>query len=324
MRAAVVREYGTSDVVSFEDDYPAPPIEAGKLRVKIAAAAVNFSDVLITADKYQMSAPLPFVPGSEYAGTVTEVGDGVEGFNVGDTVFGAAFVGGFADEIVVGPQALTRLPSGADLVAAATFGVAHRTAFHALRSFARIQPGEELIVLGAGGGVGLAAVQLGAVLGARVTAVASSSDKLEAAKAVGAANLVNYKDGDLRTQLKELLPKGADAVIDPVGGSLSEPALRALRWRGRFVTLGYAGGEIPKIPLNLVLLKGIAIVGFQMRDLGANEPETFAADDAMLLQLFVEGKATPYVGARFDFADVAAAMKHVEDGKAVGKVLLTL
>ncbi|HEY3737091.1 MAG TPA: NADPH:quinone oxidoreductase family protein [Jatrophihabitans sp.] len=326
MRAAVVREYGTSEVVRVEDGYPAPPIQPRTVRVRIAAAAVNFSDVLITAGKYQMPAPLPFIPGSEYSGTVVEVGEvgeGVTSVAVGDQVLGAVFIGAFAEEIVAEASTVTKLPEGVDLQKAAAFGVAHRTAFHALRGFARIQPGEELVVLGAGGGVGLAAVQLGAVLGARVTAVASSAEKLEAARSVGAAALLNYKDGDLRQQLKVALPGGADVVIDPVGGALSEPALRSLRWRGRFVTLGYAGGEIPRIPLNLVLLKGVAVTGFQFIDYLTRAPAEMAEGDAQLMQLLAAGKAVPQIGASFAFEDVAAAMKHVEDGRAIGKVLVT-
>jgi NADPH2:quinone reductase len=172
--------------------------------------------------------------------------------------------------------------------------------------------------------VGLAAVQLGAALGATVTAVASSDEKLAVAREHGATNVINYRAGDLRGALKAALPKGADAVIDPVGGGLSEPALRALRWQGRFVTLGYAAGDIPKIPLNLVLLKGAIVTGFQMRDFGANEPAEFAEGDRQLFQLLADGKANPYLGARYPFEDVAAALRHVADGKAIGKVLLEL
>jgi len=324
MRAAVAREYGDPEVVRVEDDFPEPALGAGQVRVGVAAAAVNFSDVLVVQNKYQMPAELPFVPGSEYAGTVLEVAPDVTGLRVGQTVLGATFVGAFAEQVVVPSFALTPLPDDVDLSVAAAFGVAHRTAFHALRSFARVRPGDELIVLGAGGGVGLAAVQLGAALGATVTAVASSDEKLAVAREHGATNVINYRAGDLRGALKAALPKGADAVIDPVGGGLSEPALRALRWQGRFVTLGYAAGDIPKIPLNLVLLKGAIVTGFQMRDFGANEPAEFAEGDRQLFQLLADGKANPYLGARYPFEDVAAALRHVADGKAIGKVLLEL
>jgi NADPH2:quinone reductase len=205
---------------------------------------------------------------------------------------------------------------------AAAFGVAYKTAYHVLRSVADLQLGEELIVLGAGGGVGSAAVQLGAALGATVTAVASSPEKLEAAQACGATRLVDHRSGELRQALREALPGGADVVIDPVGGDLAEPALRALHYGGRFVTVGYAGGAIPRIPLNLVLLKGIHILGFQFRDFAMHQPEDMARNDRELLELLAEGRAAPLVGAEFDLADVVAALRHVADGKAVGKVLL--
>src|SRR5207253_9186867 len=256
VRAAVCRSYGTPDVVVVEE-LPAPDVNAGQVRVRVAAAAVNFPDVLLVADKYQMSVPPPFVPGSEFAGVVEAVGDDVTAVSVGDRVFGTALVGAFATEIVVSPEALTRTPDGVEDGAAAAFGVAHRTAFHVLRSVARLQPGEELVVLGAGGGVGLAAVQLGALLGASVTAVASSAEKLDVAKEHGATALINHRSGDLRQALRETHGDGVDVVVDPVGGDLAEPALRSLRWGGRFVTVGYASGTIPRIPLNLVMLKGI-------------------------------------------------------------------
>jgi NADPH2:quinone reductase len=321
MRAAHCREFGPPDVVAVED-VPDPVLAAGQVRVKVVAASVNFSDVLVVANQYQAPAPLPFVPGSEFAGTVLEVAEGVVDVAVGDRVLGAVFVGAFAEQVVVDGSAVTRVPDEVDLHDCAAFGVAHRTAFHALRSFAKVGPGDELVVLGAGGGVGLAAVQLGAVLGASVTAVASSDEKLEIARANGATNVINYKTSDLRAALKQALPHGADAVIDPVGGSLSEPAQRSLRWRGRFVTIGDAAGEIPRIPLNLVLLKGAQIVGFQFRDFSANEAEACQKGEAELMDLFASGKAAPHVGATFALADVAEALRHVADGRAVGKVVL--
>src|SRR5690606_931400 len=261
-------------------------------------------------------------PGSEFAGIVTEVGPGAAGFAVGDRVFGTAVVGAFAEEVVVDPAGLTAVPDGVEDRLAAAFGVAHRTAYHALRSVARLQPGEELIVLGAGGGVGLAAVQLGAVLGARVTAVASTPEKLEAAKAHGAENLIDHTAGDLRQALRETRPDGCDVVVDPVGGQLSEPALRALRWGGRFVTVGYASGEIPRIPLNLVLLKGVQILGFQRREFAIHAAADRARDERELRALLAEGKAAPHIGAAFPLAEAAAALRHVADGKAIGKVVL--
>jgi NADPH2:quinone reductase len=312
VRAAVCREYGAPEVVVVDDIDP-PAVGDGQVRVRVHAAAVNFPDVLVVSDDYQMTAPLPFVPGSEFAGVTDD----------GRRVFGTVFVGAFAEEVVVAESALTEIPDGVDDASAAAFGVAHRTAYHVLRSVARVQPGEELVVLGAGGGVGLAAVQLGAVLGARVTAVASSAEKLAAAEAMGAVELIDHTAGDLRQALRDRHPNGTDVVVDPVGGSLSEPALRSLRWQGRFVTVGYASGEIPRIPLNLMLLKGSQVLGFQFLTFATNAPDEMARNDAELLALLAEGKATPHIGATFAFEDVVAALKHVADGKAIGKVVLT-
>jgi len=321
MRAAVCREYGPPETIRVEE-IPAPQLTAGGVRVRIGAAAVNFPDVLLMADQYQVTVPLPFVPGSEFAGTVAELGGGVEGLAIGDRVMGTSITGAFAAEAVVPAASLTRIPDGVADAHAAAFGVAHRTAYHVLRSVARVHPGEELVVLGAGGGVGLAAVQLGTILGAVVTAVASSETKLAVAAGHGAARRINHTSGDLRQALRHALPRGADVAVDPVGGDLSEPALRSLRWGGRFVTVGYASGTVPRIPLNLVLLKGCRILGFQFRDFAAHAPEELRHNEAVLLELLAAGRALPHIGARFKLPEAAAALRYVADGKAIGKVVL--
>lgn len=323
MRAAVCRSYGPPDVVAVEN-VPPPELGAGQVRVRVNAAAVNFPDVLVVANRYQVCAPTPFVPGSEFAGIVAEVDDGVPGVVVGDAVMGTAFVGAFAEEAVVLAEAVRRIPDGVDLRLAAAFGVAHRTAYHVLRSVARLQPGEKLVVLGAGGGVGLAAVQLATLLGASVTAVASSRDKLDAAAARGARNLIDHRATDLRQALREVLPDGADVVVDPVGGILAEPALRSLRAGGRFVTVGYASGAIPRIPLNLVLLKDIAILGFEFRSFTTRHGQEFLRNEDELMHMLAEGRAAPHVGATFPLDDVVAALKMVAAGTAIGKVVLTV
>jgi NADPH2:quinone reductase len=303
-------------------DVPAPELTPGTARVRVRVGAVNFPDVLVIANTYQMPAPLPFIPGSEFAGEVVEVADGVAAVAVGDRVFGSVFIGAFADEVVVSASSLARIPDTVDDVTAAAFGVAYRTAYHVLRSVAELEPGDELVVLGAGGGVGTAAVQLGALLGATVTAVASSDEKLEVAKACGATRLINHRAGDLRQALRDALPGGADVVVDPVGGDLSEPALRAVHWGGRFVTVGFASGTIPRIPLNLVLLKGVRVLGFQFRDFATHMPADMARNDAELLELLASGRARPVIGASFALAETVAALQHVADGRAVGKVVL--
>jgi NADPH:quinone reductase len=323
VRAAVCHEYGLPEVVRVEE-HPAPDLGAGQARVRIRAASVNFPDVLIVANEYQIKIPTPFVPGSELAGVVDAIGDGVEGLAVGDRVMGTTIVGAFAEEIVLPESSFTSIPDGVDDRSAAAFGVAHRTAYHVLRSVAELQAGEELVVIGAGGGVGLAAVQLGAVLGANVTAVASSAEKLGVAASCGATRLVDHRAGDLRQALREVLPDGADVVVDPVGGDLAEPALRALRWGGRFVTVGYASGTIPRIPLNLVLLKGIHILGFEFLSFATRRPDDRDRDEQELLALLAAHQALPYVGATFGLEQAVEALRYVADGKAIGKVVLDI
>jgi NADPH2:quinone reductase len=320
MRAAVCPVYGPPDVVRVEER-PSPAVAPGQVRVKGGAAAVNFPDVLLIADRYQIHVPPPFVPGSEFAGVVVEVGDGTADFGVGDRVTGTGLYGAFAEEVVVPAAGLSRIPGGVDDRTAAAFGVAYRTAYHSLRSMAGVQEGDELVVLGAGGGVGLAAVQLGVALGASVTAVASSTEKLEVAAGYGAVNLVNHKSADLRGALREALPGGATVVIDPVGGELSEPALRSLGRGGRFVTVGFASGVIPRIPLNLVLVKGVRVLGFGFQDVPADE---FGRNEDELRELLVSGRVAPHVCAVYPLAETVAALRHVADGRAIGKVLIDL
>jgi NADPH2:quinone reductase len=332
MRAAVCPDYGPPEVVRVEE-HPTPAAGAGQVGVRVESAAVNFPDVLLIANSYQVSVPAPFVPGSEFAGTIDEVGPETTGFAIGDRVTGTGMFGAFAERVVVETAALSRIPDGVDASTAAAFGVAHRTAYNTLRSMARLKAGDELVVLGAGGGVGLAAVQLGVALGANVTAVASSAEKLEVAAGYGATGLVRHRRagaersgdqssaGDLRAALREALPQGADVVVDPVGGELSEPALRALRRGGRFITVGYASGTIPRIPLNLVLVKGITVLGFQFQDVPVAE---FERNETELRELLVSGRVSPHVGAVYALADAARALRHVADGQAIGKVLIDL
>ena len=321
MLAAVCPTYGPPEVVQIEE-VPSPALAPGQVRVQVDASAVNFPDVLLVANEYQIKVPTPFVTGSEFAGVVTEVADGVGDVVVGDRVSGTGLVGAFAEEAVGSVDALTRVPAGVDVRLAAAFGVAHRTAYHVLRSVARLQPGDELVVLGAGGGVGLATVQLGALLGASVTAVASSREKLDVAASYGAGNLIDHRAGDLRQALREALPNGGDVVVDPVGGDLSEPALRALRWGGRFVTVGYASGVIPKIPLNLVLIKGIQVLGFEFLGFATNSPDEARRNEAELMDHFATGRVVPHIGAAFPLDEAAAALRYVADGRAIGKVVI--
>jgi len=322
MRAVVCEEYGPPEGLVVRD-VPLRAAKAGQVQVKVAAAAVNFPDVLICANQYQVSIPTPFTPGSEFAGVITEVGDGVIGWTVGDRVFGSTMTGGFAEYVTVPAEALRAVPEGVALEAAAGFWVAHATAYHALRSVAEVQPGDKVVVLGAAGGVGLAAVELAVALGAEVIAAASSAEKLTLCRERGAAHLIDYSTTDLRDGIRAAAPDGADVIIDPVGGPLAERALRATKWGGRFVTVGFASGEIPRIPLNLVLLKGPIIKGFEIRTFAQYAPEAAARDERELLALLAAGKVVPYISAQYPLDQAAAALRFVADRKATGKVLIT-
>ncbi|MDD7811487.1 NADPH:quinone oxidoreductase family protein [Mycobacterium sp. CSUR Q5927] len=320
MRAIVCQQYGPPEDLVLEE-LPDPTPGPGTLVVRVRAAAVNFPDVLLIDGKYQLKIPTPFTPGSELAGDVIEAGEGVP-FAVGDRVVGTSFVGGFAEQALVPATAVSAIPDGIDYAAAAGFGVTYRTAYHALRSVAQVAQGDWVVVLGAAGGVGLAAVDLGVALGARVLAAASSPEKLAVCTQRGAEAVVDYDREDLKARIREITGDGAQAVLDPVGGPYAEPALRSLARGGRFITLGYAAGAIPAIPLNLVMLKGITVQGMEIRTFADDHPQENARDLAELAEMFASGRVSPYIGARFDLADTAAALRYVADRKAVGKVII--
>jgi NADPH2:quinone reductase len=321
MRALRCNEYGSTDVLVMED-LPDPVPGEGEVVVDIVAAAANFPDVLLIADQYQISVPVPFTPGSEFAGVVRLVGPGVNGVAVGDRVTGASMIGAFAEQIVVPATSVHHVDDAVELRTAAAFGVAHRTAYLALRTVADVGPGDWVVVLGAAGGVGLAAVELAHLLGARVLAAASTEEKLAVCRDKGAEATVNYRTENLKERIKEITGGGADAVIDPVGGPWTEEALRSTKWGGRFVTVGFASGEIPRIPLNLVLLKGPVITGFTMQGIGLNRADDVARDEAELWQLLATGKVVPHVGAAFPLEEGAQALTELAERRATGKVLV--
>jgi NADPH2:quinone reductase len=321
MRAVVCNEYGPPEGLTVAER-PDPVAGPGQVVVDVAYAAVNYPDVLIIDNRYQVSVPLPFVPGSEFSGIVAHIGDGVTNVGVGDRVFGAAMSGSFAERVVVSAAGLRTVPDAVGLDAAAGFWVAHATAYHALRSIAEVQRGETVVVLGAAGGVGLAAVEVAVALGAHVVAAASTDDKLDLCRQRGAEVTINYVTDDLRARLRELTPEGVDVVIDPVGGPFAEQALRALRWKGRFVTVGFASGEIPRIPLNLVLLKGCIIRGFEIRTFGQVEPELAARDERELIELLAAGRIAPHISAVYGLDQAADALAAVGGRRSTGKVLL--
>jgi NADPH2:quinone reductase len=323
MRAARCTSYDGIDAVTVEE-VPEPEVGSGEVRVAVRAAAINFPDLLLLENRYQVSMPVPFIPGSELAGVVEEVAPDVVGLARGDRVFGAAFVGAFAEQIAVPAASLTLMPGGADFVAAAAFGVAHSTAYHSLRSVAEVTPGEWVTVLGAAGGVGLATVELAHHMGAKVLAAAAGKDRLEVCEDRGADAIVDYRAEDLKARVKELTDGGADVVIDPVGGPYAEAALRAMRRGGRFVTVGFASGEIPRIPLNLVLLKGVVIKGFEMRTFMESHPELMHRDRAELLDLFDRGLVHPHVSAVYPLDDVRGALRAVAERRTTGKVVIEI
>ncbi len=321
MRAARCNAYGGPGVVTVEevaDPVPGPTDAV----VRVEAAAVNFPDVLMIADRYQWRPGLPFTPGSEFAGTVVEVGGQGSGISVGDRVVGAALVGAFAERIVVAASSLRTLPDHVDVAAAAAFGVAHQTAYHALRSIADVGECDWVVVLGASGGVGLAAVELARLQGARVLAAASTPDKLALCVSRGAEATVNYTTEDLKVRIRDVTGAGADVVIDPVGGPYAEAALRSTRAGGWFITLGFASGEIPRIPLNLLLLKGVVATGFTIEGFAAHRPQDARRDREELFELLDSGALKPYVSATHPLAATARALAEVAERRATGKVLV--
>lgn len=322
MRAAVCRAYGPPESLVVEE-LPAPAPGPGQVVVEIHAAALNFPDVLVIANRYQVSAPTPFIPGSEFSGVVVELGSDVHDLAVGDRVFGATFVGAFAERIAVAASSLTRLEPATDLAAAAAFGVAFSTSYNALRSAAVLHPGETLLVLGAAGGVGLAAVELGNLLGARVIAAASSDEKLRVCRERGAVATIDTSTENLKERAKDLTQgRGVNVVIDPVGGALAEQALRATGWRGRYVVVGFASGEIPRIPLNLLLLKGSELRAFNLAPFLHHAPEEYRRNQAELSALFFAGRIRPYISAIHPLGEIAQALREIADRRVIGKRLI--
>jgi NADPH2:quinone reductase len=324
MRAMLCHEYGPPESLQLTELPDLTP-GAGEVVVGVRAAAVNFPDVLLMSGGYQVKVPPPFAPGSEFAGVVTGVGDGVTSVSAGDRVAGSVMVGAFAEQVLAHANSLTRIPDSVDFADAAAFGVTYRTAYYTLRTVAPVQPDDWVVVLGAAGGVGLAAVDLAVAMGARVIAAAAGEAKLEVCLQRGAHAGVDYDRENLKDRIREITGgAGAAVVVDPVGGSYSEPALRALGRGGIFVTLGYAAGSIPKIALNLVLLKGITVRGMEIRTFATDHPEAVDRDNDELNQMFADGTVRPYLGARFPLDRSAEALRYVADRKAIGKVVIDI
>jgi len=324
VRAVVCEKWGPPESLVVRE-VPEPRALPGQVVIDVRAAGVNFPDVLVIENKYQFKPQLPFTPGGEVAGVVSEVGEGVEGLSVGDRVLATTGFGAFAERVAARAEGTFRIPDGMDFPTAACFLMTYGTSHHALVHRAALRPGETLLVLGAAGGVGLAAVEIGKLLGARVIAGASSPEKLETCRERGADELVDYTREDLKQRVRELTGgAGADVVYDPVGGDLSEPALRATGWEGRFLVIGFASGTIPRIPLNLPLLKGCQIVGVFWGAFVGREPERFRAEVEELFSWFEQGRLAPLVSATYPLEEAGRALREMADRRVRGKVAVVI
>lgn len=324
MRAIVCEKFGLPDTLILKDLSIASP-GAQEVKIKVKACGINFPDALIIQGLYQLKPKLPFIPGSDLAGIIEEVGEGVKHLKPGDKVFGYIDQGGYAEEALVNAKACFPLPAGMDFVTAASFMVAYGTSYHALKDRAQLKTGETLLVLGASGGVGLAAVQLAKLMGAKVIAAASTGGKLELCKNFGADHLINYETEDLKNRVKEITNGlGVDVVYDPVGGSYSEPALRATAWKGRYLVIGFATGDIPKIPLNIPLLKGNSLVGVFWGRFTQQEPKQNIQNVQELVQWFKQGKLSPYIDKVYKLENAPEALNTILNRKSMGKLVLTM
>lgn len=322
MKAIICEQYGPPSTLVLKE-VPAPAPGPKEVRVRLKACGVNFPDTLIIQGKYQFKPELPFTPGSDIAGVIDAVGEGVRGHKVGDRVFGFVQTGGFAEQVVAPARNVFPKPSGMEDAVAASFLMAYGTSYHALKDRASLKEGETLVVLGASGGVGLAAVELGKLMGARVIACASTPEKLDLCREYGADETINYTTEDLKARIKELTGKdGADVIYDPVGGDYSEAALRTMGWNGRYLVVGFAAGDIPKIPLNLMLLKSCQVVGVFWGAFAMKFPEENVANTMKLMQWHAEGKLKPHLHAVYPLADAAAALEEMMGRQVRGKVVI--
>jgi len=323
MKAVLCKAFGPAENLVVED-LDSPQIKKGEALLDVHAAGVNFPDTLIIEGKYQFKPPFPFSPGGEAAGMVAAVGEKIAHLKVGDRVMALTGWGSFAEQVAVSGQNVLPIPAEMDFTTAAAFSMTYGTSMHALKQRANLQPGETLLVLGASGGVGLAAVEIGKAMGARVIAAASTNEKLEIARKAGADELINYSEASLRERLKELTDgQGVDVIYDPVGGKLFEEAFRSIAWNGRMLVVGFAaGGEIPALPANLPLLKGAALIGVFWGAFAQRQPQDNAANFKQLFAWYAEGKLKPLVSQTFALEQAAEAIDTLGQRKAVGKLVV--
>jgi len=324
MRALLCESFGPPETLQLRE-VPTPEPGEGELLIRAHYAGVNFPDSLIIDNKYQIKPPLPFSPGGELAGVVAAVGPGVTDFKVGDRVAALSTWRAFADYVVVQAHRVIHVPDTVPLDVAGAITMTYGTSHYALKVRGQLKAGETLLVLGAAGGVGLAAVELGKAMGAKVIAGASTPEKLQIAKDFGADELIDYSTQDLKATLKALTRgKGVDVIYDPVGDRLAEPAFRSVAWQGRYLVVGFAGGQIPAIPLNLPLVKGASIVGVFWGESTDRAPKEHAENMAELYGWLVQGKLKPLISKRFMLEDAGAAIRWVMDRKATGKVVVDM
>ncbi|MFV0887166.1 NADPH:quinone oxidoreductase family protein [Metapseudomonas otitidis] len=324
MKAVLCKAFGPAETLMLEE-VASPEPKKNEVLIDVHAAGVNFPDTLIIEGKYQFKPPFPFSPGGEAAGTVAAVGEKITHLKPGDRVMALTGWGSFAEQVAVPGYNVMPIPKGIDFNSAAAFGMTYGTSMHALKQRANLQPGETLLVLGASGGVGLAAVEIGKAMGARVIAAASSDEKLEVAKAAGADLLINYSTSSLKEKVKELTGgQGADVIYDPVGGDLFDEAIRSIAWNGRLLVVGFASGRIPELPVNLALLKGAAVVGVFWGSFVQRQPQDNLANFQQLFAWHAEGKLKPLVSQTFPLERAAEAINALGQRKAVGKVVVTV
>lgn len=324
MKALLCKAFGPASTLVLED-IPAPDVKKNEILLDVHAAGVNFPDTLIIEGKYQFKPPFPFSPGGEAAGVISAVGEKVTHLKTGDRVMALTGWGSFAEQVAVPNYNVLPIPASMDFTIAAAFSMTYGTSMHALKQRANLQPGETLLVLGASGGVGLAAVEIGKALGARVIAAASSAEKLEVARNAGADELINYTDTSLKDEIKRLTNgNGADVIYDPVGGDLFDQAIRAIAWNGRLLVVGFASGRIPELPVNLALLKGASVVGVFWGSFAQRQPQDNAANFKQLFAWFEEGKLKPLVSQVYPLERAGEAIDALGGRRAVGKVVVSL
>lgn len=322
MKAVLCKAFGPADTLVVED-VSSPEIKKNEVLLDVHAAGINFPDTLIIEGKYQFKPPFPFSPGGEASGVISAVGEKVSHLKVGDRVMALTGWGSCAEQIAVPFYNILPMPDAMDFTTAAAFSMTYGTAMHALTQRGALQAGETLLVLGASGGVGLAAIEIGKAMGARVIAAASSAEKLEVARQAGADELVNYQDEDVRERLRTLTKgQGVDVVIDPVGGDLFETVFRSIAWNGRMLVIGFASGTIPSLPVNLPLLKGAAVIGVFWGSFAQRQPQDNVANFQQLFTWYAEGKLKPLVSQTFALEDTAQAINTLAARKAVGKLVI--